>query len=114
MFTVEMLPAQRGDCLWLTYGEEPELRHVLIDAGPSETRETLVPQLEDRIRVLPGRRRTNLVELFVISHIDADHIQGVVSLLSGPGAFHSSATSGSTASTTWSRPRCSARPMASS
>jgi hypothetical protein len=80
VFGLELLPAQRGDCLWLTYGEPPTLRHVIIDAGPSETIETLVPELERRIEALAGR--TDRVELLVMSHIDADHVQGVVSLLS--------------------------------
>lgn len=82
MFSVEILPAQRGDALWLTYGPKARPRHVIIDAGPSETITSLVPQLEDRIRGLPGRE--NCVELLIVSHVDADHIQGVVSLLSEP------------------------------
>src|SRR5436190_11649313 len=83
VFTIEMLPAQRGDALWLTYGEGSDLHHVLVDAGPSETVPTLVPVLERRIRDLPGR--SNRIELLAMTHVDADHIQGVVSLLSGPG-----------------------------
>ena len=76
-----MLPAQRGDALWLTCGERGgQTHHVLVDGGPQETIPTLVPELERRIRALPGE--TNRVELFVITHIDADHIQGAVSLLS--------------------------------
>jgi len=80
MFRLDVLPAQRGDSLWLTYGEGDERHHVLVDAGPQETIPTLVPELEERIKALPGRR--SRVELFVITHIDADHIQGAVSLLS--------------------------------
>lgn len=75
-----MLPAQRGDCLWLTYGSESRPRHVLIDGGPRATIADLVPELESRLHALPGR--TNRVELLVVSHVDADHIQGIVSLLS--------------------------------
>ena len=78
-----MLPAQRGDALWLTYGTAEAPRHVLIDAGPSSTIPEIVPELEKRISALPGRK--NRVELFVITHIDADHVQGAVSLLSDPG-----------------------------
>lgn len=54
MFTVEMLPAQRGDCLWLTYGDADAPRHVIVDAGPSDTIKTLVPDLDARIKKLPG------------------------------------------------------------
>ena len=77
-----MLPAQRGDALWLTYGDPEKTRHVLVDAGPSETMPTLVPTVERRLGVLG--RGANRVEVLAISHVDADHIQGVVSLLSGP------------------------------
>lgn len=80
MFRIEMLPAQRGDALWITYGTGEDQHHVLVDAGPQETIPTLVPELERRIRAIPGD--TDRVELLVVTHIDADHIQGVVSLLS--------------------------------
>lgn len=80
MFRIDVLPAQRGDCIWLTYGEPGDLHHILIDGGPQETIPTLVPELERRISALPGR--TSRVELLIVTHIDADHIQGVVSLLS--------------------------------
>jgi beta-lactamase superfamily II metal-dependent hydrolase len=82
VLSIELLPAQRGDALWLTYGEPPDLHHVLIDGGPRETIDTLVPELERRIRELPGR--TNRIELLTITHVDTDHIQGAVSLLSDP------------------------------
>ena len=82
MFTIEMLPAQRGDSIWITYGTKEEPHHVLVDAGPMNTIKTLVPELERRIKAIPGRK--NRVELLVVTHIDADHIQGVVSLLSDP------------------------------
>ena len=75
-----MLPAQRGDCLWLTYGKRGDLHHVIIDGGPQETIPTLVPVLEERIRRLGGTE--SRVELLMVSHVDADHIQGAVSLLS--------------------------------
>jgi hypothetical protein len=82
VFTIELLPAQRGDCLWLTYGDESDPHHVIVDAGPSETIQALVPELEHRVGGLTGR--ANRIELLTMSHIDADHVQGVVSLLSEP------------------------------
>jgi beta-lactamase superfamily II metal-dependent hydrolase len=82
MFTIEMLPAERGDCLWITYGETGDLHHIVIDGGPLETIQALVPDLERRIKAVPGG--ANRIELLVVTHIDADHIQGVVSLLSQP------------------------------
>jgi hypothetical protein len=82
VFTIDLLPAQRGDCLWLTYGEPPDLHHVIVDAGPSETIQPLISELERRVGDLRGR--ANRIELLTMTHIDADHLQGVVSLLSEP------------------------------
>lgn len=74
-----MLPAQRGDCLWITYGTDGDLHHVLVDAGPRETAARLVPLLANRIENLGDA--DGVVELLVVSHVDADHIQGIVGLL---------------------------------
>lgn len=82
MFTLEVLPAQRGDSLWLTYGSGAKRHHVLIDAGPAETISTLVPELERRIKHIRGA--ADRVELLVVTHVDGDHIQGIVALLSDP------------------------------
>lgn len=83
MFSIEMLPAQRGDCLWLTYGQPDELHHLIVDGGPQETIQMLVPELTRRIRSLGDK---DCVELLVITHVDVDHIQGVTQLLVPSGA----------------------------
>jgi beta-lactamase superfamily II metal-dependent hydrolase len=71
-----MLPAGHGDCLWVEYGEDPDRPHrVLIDGGTAATYRTL----RTRIRALePDQRR---FELVVVTHVDADHIAGMVRLL---------------------------------
>jgi hypothetical protein len=75
MFRIEMLPAAHGDCLWIEYGTGQQVRRLLIDGGPAHTYRAL----RERIVHLPaGERR---FELLVITHIDADHIEGVVRLL---------------------------------
>lgn len=75
MFEIEMLPAREGDCLWLRYGDALKPRQILIDAGRAAT----ANELKARIRALqPTERR---FELLVISHVDRDHIEGVLPLL---------------------------------
>jgi hypothetical protein len=75
MFRIEMLPAAHGDCLWIEYGTGERSQRILIDGGPAQT----YPALRERILHLPaGERR---FELLVITHIDADHIEGVVRLM---------------------------------
>jgi beta-lactamase superfamily II metal-dependent hydrolase len=69
MIEIELLPAQYGDCIWLRYGETAEsLRHVLIDTG-------FVPTAT-AIRKRLAEDRTIVFELMVMTHIDADHIEG--------------------------------------
>ncbi len=74
-FRIEMLPAKQGDALWVEYGTAERTRRVLIDAGPLKA----FPAVEARLKALPeGDKR---VELFVITHVDTDHIEGAIRLL---------------------------------
>ncbi|MFZ0790472.1 MAG: hypothetical protein WAM94_12725 [Chromatiaceae bacterium] len=75
MFRIEMLPAAHGDCLWIEYGSGHRVDRILIDGGPAHT----YPALRERILHLPAEERR--FELLVITHIDADHIEGIVRLL---------------------------------
>lgn len=75
MFEIEMLPAREGDCLWLRYGEPNKPRQILIDAG----RATTASELKARFRTLRSSERR--FELLVVSHVDRDHIEGVLPLL---------------------------------
>jgi hypothetical protein len=68
--TVEMLPARNGDALWISYGDSRD-RHLLVDCGYANG----VPAIADRIEASGG------VELFIVTHIDGDHIGGTVPLL---------------------------------
>ncbi|MCP5230177.1 hypothetical protein [Accumulibacter sp.] len=72
---IEMLPALHGDCLFVEYGDSTRTRRMLIDGGPIAT----YRHLEARLDALPaGDRR---FELLVMSHVDTDHVEGIVRLL---------------------------------
>jgi hypothetical protein len=73
-FTIDMLPARNGDCLFVTYGADDDLHHVLIDCGAPSVAEVAA----ERVRAA-GR-----VELFILTHIDADHISGAIGLFADP------------------------------
>src|SRR3954452_20564376 len=75
MFTIEMLPARQGDALWLEYGDAAHPRRALIDAGTPETWNALRPRTE---ALAPTDRH---FEALIVSHIDKDHIGGVLPLL---------------------------------
>ena len=70
-----MLPAEQGDCLWIEYGSDKNPSRILIDGGTAATFDTL----KARITALPATQRQ--FELFIITHIDADHIEGAIKLL---------------------------------
>jgi hypothetical protein len=80
MFTIELLPAHHGDSLWIEYGDPPQPRRILIDGGPrsSETEQRLRQLIRDRID--PNSPQPGF-ELVVVTHIDADHITGILTLL---------------------------------
>ncbi|MCU7931229.1 MAG: MBL fold metallo-hydrolase [Candidatus Thiodiazotropha sp. (ex Codakia rugifera)] len=75
MFRIEMLPARHGDCLWIEYGERTAPHRLLIDGGTSGT----FQDIKKRFEVIPESQRE--FELLVVTHIDADHIAGVLKLL---------------------------------
>ena len=80
MFTIEMLPAAHGDCLWIEYGDQRRPNVVLIDGGPSSS--VTAQRLRGRISERLGPSgAADCAELLVVTHIDADHITGVLRLL---------------------------------
>jgi hypothetical protein len=78
MLAIEMLPARHGDCLWIEYGEGRARHRILIDGGPGFAYEQ---GLRARIAALDAPRH---FELAVTTHIDADHIEGMIRLLGEP------------------------------
>ncbi|MGA7239916.1 MAG: hypothetical protein WBY44_29820 [Bryobacteraceae bacterium] len=79
MFTIEMLPAFDGDCLWLEYGSADDPKRVLIDGGTLKTATALRTRIEE---IKPPDRRK--FELLIVTHVDSDHIAGVLKLLQDP------------------------------
>jgi hypothetical protein len=78
-----MLPAGHGDSLLVAYGDPQAPHHVLIDGGPYY----VYRNNKYVARKTLSKRMTQLVadgghlELLVITHVDADHIEGAVRLL---------------------------------
>ena len=73
-FRIELLPARQGDAIWIEYGNSSRTRRILIDAGPIDAYE----DVESKLKTLPeGDKR---LELVVITHVDTDHIEGMIRL----------------------------------
>lgn len=84
LFSLYALDASEGDCLLLHFGTAEKPRHILIDGGPRGTYGgSLAPRL-DELRELLGidEHKSLSIDLAVLSHIDADHIDGMVEMVS--------------------------------
>ncbi|HEX6649749.1 MAG TPA: hypothetical protein VF075_09420, partial [Pyrinomonadaceae bacterium] len=81
-FTLDVRRARKGDCLILHYGSKTDPGLILIDGGPSDVYK---PQLKPRLAQI--RKARGLadnaalpVDALMVSHIDDDHINGVLEL----------------------------------
>ncbi len=80
IFTLEALPARKGDGLLLHFGTQAAPKLAVIDGGPSRVYQpALRPRLFD-IRAARGLADTDPldIDLLMISHIDDDHIKGIL------------------------------------
>jgi beta-lactamase superfamily II metal-dependent hydrolase len=73
-FSIEMLPANEGDCLWIEYGDPDNPHRILIDGGTGPT----YKEIAKKIKQLPSKPH---FDLLIISHVDIDHVGGLVNLL---------------------------------
>lgn len=80
IFTLEALNAHEGDCLLLHYGHAEARRLIVIDGGPRRTyAEVLLPRLLELRQALAGEQAL-AIELMVVTHVDSDHISGIVAM----------------------------------
>lgn len=76
MIKVECIQAAQGDCILIEYGEDPNALHrILIDGGTNDT----YKRIKKRMETLSPHQRH--FDLLVITHIDADHIAGILDLI---------------------------------
>lgn len=77
LITIKCYPAKNGDCFLISFGKtEEEKKHLLIDCGYVDTFQKYLK--DDLIEI--GKRGEPLEKL-ILTHIDADHIQGAIRLL---------------------------------
>lgn len=78
LFRIDMLPGREGDCLWIAYGDPKAPNRILIDGGRQIAYETL----KKRFKALPTTQRS--FDLLILTHVDADHIEGLLKLIADP------------------------------
>jgi beta-lactamase superfamily II metal-dependent hydrolase len=82
VLTLEAFDAEHGDCLLLHWGERPVPHFLLIDGGPGT--DTFIHRLRPRLNDLKRRFGAGgplPLPLVIASHIDDDHIGGLLALL---------------------------------
>ena len=74
MFKLHAIQAQHGDCLVLEYGTNARRRFILIDGGPPNN---FIHDLEPALQSVVDTKKLDLV---MLSHVDEDHIVGLLDL----------------------------------
>lgn len=82
IFSLDVRRARKGDCLLLHFGTKDEPGLVLIDGGPSGV---YAPHLKPRLMQIRKARKLEeqeplFVDLVMVSHVDDDHIKGILDL----------------------------------
>jgi beta-lactamase superfamily II metal-dependent hydrolase len=80
-FSLDVRRARKGDCLLLHFGSNDAPGLVMIDGGP---RHVYGPHLKPRLQQIKKARKLDQdplpVDLLMVSHVDDDHIQGILDL----------------------------------
>lgn len=74
--TIATYPAKNGDCFLISYQDGKKQKHILIDSGYKDTFQNY---LKKDLAAIGNKGE--IIEKFILTHIDADHIQGAIALL---------------------------------
>ena len=76
MLNIKALKALNGDCIIISYGEK-EKHNILIDGGQGKI------GFRQLCTYVDNENKTgNKIDLLILTHIDSDHIDGILRLLS--------------------------------
>ena len=76
MLKLHIVQAAHGDCFVLEYGARPSPRYILIDGGPATIYEQHL-----KAKLLEIKAGGGKWDLAVVSHVDDDHIVGMLDLM---------------------------------
>lgn len=79
MIEINALPARQGDALWIRWGDPEAPHQMFIDMGT----EPIGKRIRERFEKLEPSQRS--FDLLVVTHIDADHIGGVLTATAEAG-----------------------------
>jgi len=81
-FTLDVIRARKGDCLMVHYGTKAQPRLIMIDGGPSSVYKPLLRPRIEQLRAARGLGDNDSlpVDVLMVSHVDDDHIKGVLDM----------------------------------
>ena len=82
IFSLDVRRARKGDCLLVHFGSKDQPGLIMIDGGPKSV---YAPHLKPRIVGIRAARKLDKadplpVDMLLVSHVDDDHIQGILDL----------------------------------
>ena len=82
IFSLDVLRARKGDCFIIHFGSKNDPGLALIDGGPGQVyKKALKPRLLNIRKIRGLSENTSLpIDLLMVSHIDDDHINGILDL----------------------------------
>lgn len=80
LFSLEALEARHGDALLLHYGDPTSPSLILVDGGPRGVYKARLRARLDALKASRSPASQLPIELAIVSHLDDDHIAGVLDL----------------------------------
>ena len=81
--TIKVLHAHEGDCILITISDKEKVYNIMVDSGVKSTyqyadRKKRIQDgpLKCKVNELRGKRQ--IIDLVILSHVDEDHIGGIV------------------------------------
>ena len=75
VFSLKSLPSHDGDCFIISFGDEGDIKNIIVDGG---RRKKVFKKLKEELKRIKENRQN--VDLLVLTHIDEDHIQGLINV----------------------------------
>jgi beta-lactamase superfamily II metal-dependent hydrolase len=75
IFRINVLPAFYGDSIIISFGDENDIKNILIDGGTGNTYDKVLKK-----EILNIKSKGQVIDLLIITHIDDDHIGGIINL----------------------------------
>jgi len=76
MLKIKVLPAGCGDCILISFGEQKDIKNILIDGGAGTVYDDVL-----RNEIAKIRSEKQKIDLLIVTHTDTDHIGGIIKFI---------------------------------